>query len=205
MTKKDPLHVEFQLDSEQNGRILDLWIAQSGKSPDEWLNGLIAEYELDQQAQIGQRLKALGDANAPYVAKARAEAEARGEDFDDMTSRKTGLARPRPASARAPKPDSSWRQRGLVRRPGRDVDALASEPIGHRIGHRQIVLRHLRLCLELLGTPLRGFSSGFEPLALLAAARRAHDVQPHLIPNIAARQLDLLHTHAFRHGITLGR
>lgn len=100
MTAQDPLHVQFHLPDEDLAHWLDLLIARSGKSPDEWFADFLARNREKTRATSGQRL-------AQILTDAAENAPSRGQITPGPE--RSGPVPPRPAAARAARPSSEWR------------------------------------------------------------------------------------------------
>lgn len=67
MTAQDPLHVEFDVDSEALAHTLDILIHRHGGDPNRWFNAMLRERQLDNAAAAAHRLRELGELVAASV------------------------------------------------------------------------------------------------------------------------------------------
>lgn len=103
MSAADPLEVTFRLPDEQTALWLDRMIDRLGLTPDEWLTAVIT---MDKQKSRQQTASKLND----LLGRIQAD-NIDGPVNPDKIDTRGRKVPPRPASARAPKPDSSWRRR----------------------------------------------------------------------------------------------
>lgn len=103
MSAADPLEVTFRLPDEQTALWLDRMIDRDSASPDDWFASLI---QADQRATRKQTASKLND----LLGRIQAD-NIDGPVNPDKIDTRGRKVPPRPASARAPKADSSWRRR----------------------------------------------------------------------------------------------